>query len=138
MTNSRQQRGSWRSASMCDPRWASGESRRAYALCALEVAPAGPSAPLNTPLVAVGFRKFRMCADLGVRYVKRSSSGGVSVLVDEAAEDVVALDPLGGEGDDVWVVSGSAKLQGPVGPCGVVVLGVLGEDVPQVLLVVDQ
>jgi hypothetical protein len=72
---------------------------------------------------------------MGVRYVTRASSGGVSVLVDEAAEDVVALDPLGGEKDDVRVVGGSAKLHGPVGPSAVVVLG---EVAPQVLLVVDE
>lgn len=58
--------------------------------------------------------------------------------MDEAAEDVVALDLLGWERDEVRVVGGSAKLQGPVGPSAVVVLGVLGEDAPQVLFVVDQ
>jgi hypothetical protein len=35
-------------------------------------------------------------------------------------------------------VGWSAELQGTMGPSGVVVLVVLGEDVPQVLLVVDQ
>jgi hypothetical protein len=50
--------------------------------------------------------------------------------VDESAEDVVALDPLGGEGDDVGVVGRGAKLPGSVRSTGVVVLGVLGEDVP--------
>lgn len=79
-----------------------------------------------------------MCADLGVRFVTRASSGGVFVLMDEAAEDVVALDTLAWEWDHVRAVGGSAKLQGPVGPPAVVVLATIGEDAPQVLLVVDQ
>ncbi|MGW1916787.1 hypothetical protein ACWCQS_40360 [Streptomyces sp. NPDC002076] len=58
--------------------------------------------------------------------------------MDEAAEDVAAHDTLGWEWDHVRVVGGSANLQGPVGPPAVVVLGILGEDAPQVLLVVDQ
>jgi len=43
-----------------------------------------------------------------------------------------------GEGDDVRVVGCCAKVQRAVGACGVVGLGVLGEGVPQVLLVVDE
>jgi hypothetical protein len=58
--------------------------------------------------------------------------------VDESVEDVVALDALCGEGDDVGIVAGRSELQGAVGSAGVVVLGVFGEDAPQVLLVVDQ
>jgi hypothetical protein len=56
------------------------------------------------------------------------------VLVDESAEDVVTVDPLGREGDDVGVVGWGAKLQRSVGPAAVVVLGVFGQDVSQVLL----
>lgn len=50
----------------------------------------------------------------------------------------MVLDPLGRERGDIGLVCRSSKLQGPVGPGGVVVLGVLVEDVPQVLLVVDE
>lgn len=39
--------------------------------------------------------------------------------MDESAEDVVALDPLGWEWDDVRDVGWYAKLQGPVRPSGV-------------------
>ncbi|MGW0632527.1 hypothetical protein [Streptomyces sp. NPDC002758] len=56
--------------------------------------------------------------------------------MDQAAKDVVALDPLRGERDDSRAVGGSAKVQGPVRPSGVVVVGVLGEYLSQVLLVV--
>lgn len=55
--------------------------------------------------------------------------------MDQAAGDVVALDPLHGERDDIRVVGGSVKVQGPVRPSGVVVVGVLGEYLSQVPLV---
>jgi hypothetical protein len=58
--------------------------------------------------------------------------------VDESVEDVVTLDALCREGDDVGVVGRGTELQGAVRTAGVVVLGVLGEDVPQVLFVVDE
>jgi hypothetical protein len=53
--------------------------------------------------------------------------------VDESAEDVVAVDPLGREGNDIEVVGGGAQVQSPVGPSGVVVLCVFSEDSPRVL-----
>jgi hypothetical protein len=48
------------------------------------------------------------------------------------------VDQLGWEGNDIEVVGGGAQVQSPVEPSGVVVLGVLSEDSPCVLLVVDQ
>ena len=50
----------------------------------------------------------------------------------------MTLDALGREGDHVGIVGRGAELQGPVRPSGIVVPGVLGEDVQGVLLVVDQ
>lgn len=58
--------------------------------------------------------------------------------MDEPVEGVVAPDSFGGGRDDVGVVCRSAELLRSVRPSGVVVAGVLGEDVPQVLLVVGE
>ena len=60
------------------------------------------------------------------------------VLVKESSEDGFAAYSVGGERDDVRVVGRSAKIESPVRPGGVVVLGVAVQNGPQMAFPEDQ
>src|ERR1035438_8891263 len=68
-------------------------------------------------------------------------SGGDLVLVRESAEDLFPADPVLGEVDLRWPgvsLSGCELAEGTVRPAGVVMLKVLGQHLPQMMLIDDQ